>query len=167
MIDTEYDDEPVADDAVVDALRRIGKNDGDGIIQPEVIVSIAVNPDSPLHRYFTWDDTEAARQFRLAQARNLVRRVLITRTPTPEPSFVNVTIQRTDGTIRRGYVETKRAVVEPDLYVQIVADARRGLIAYRNRLSAFDQAHELVAGLDRLIEDTTPPAEPNNGETES
>lgn len=148
--------QPIEDSEVVEALLRISKDDQDGIIQPETVVDVAADPASPLHRYFTWDDTEAASQFRLVQARALVRRVSIVRRPVLQPQYVNVVIKRSDGSARRGYVPTERAVVEIDLYHQIVEEARRGLIAYRNRLVAFEQAREIVAQLDAAIAATRP-----------
>jgi hypothetical protein len=143
--------ELIIDNAVVGALLQIGKADEDGIIQPETVVATAADPSSPLHQHFTWDETEAAYQFRLVQARSLIRRVSVVRRPVPGPDFVNVTVRRSDGEPRRGYVPTDRAAAEPDLYAQIIEDAHRGLNAYRNRLSAFEQAHEIVAKLDVAI----------------
>ena len=53
-------------------LERI-RADGDGILQPEAVVSAAEDDESILHPCFTWDDGEAGRQFRLWQARQLIR----------------------------------------------------------------------------------------------
>lgn len=46
-------------------------NDG---LTPDIVVDDASRPDSPLHRHFCWDDTKAAHEFRLEQARRLIRR---------------------------------------------------------------------------------------------
>jgi hypothetical protein len=42
-----------------------------------MVVEAARDPNSPLHSAFTWDDAEAAEQYRLAQARVLLRRVRV------------------------------------------------------------------------------------------
>jgi len=47
-----------------------------GEITPEDILQDAENPNSPLHPFFEWDDTDAARQYRLQQARGLIRAVV-------------------------------------------------------------------------------------------
>lgn len=39
-----------------------------GAVTPSKILEDASDPKSPLHRYFEWDDSEAARKYRLAQA---------------------------------------------------------------------------------------------------
>lgn len=44
-------------------------------LTPSLVVEAATDPKSPLHREFTWDDSEAARKYRLAQARTLIRSV--------------------------------------------------------------------------------------------
>ncbi len=47
-----------------------------GELTPEDVLEDARNPNSPLHSYFEWSDTEAARQYRLQQARGLIRAVV-------------------------------------------------------------------------------------------
>lgn len=47
------------------------------VLLPEDVVEAARNPNSTMHSFFEWDDTEAARSFRLVQARWLIRSVEI------------------------------------------------------------------------------------------
>lgn len=47
-----------------------------GELTPEDVLADAANPNSPLHSFFEWDDSEAARQHRLQQARGLIRAVV-------------------------------------------------------------------------------------------
>lgn len=42
------------------------------VLTPEAIVKRAANFENPLHKYFEWNDSEAAHLFRLNQARHLV-----------------------------------------------------------------------------------------------
>lgn len=48
-----------------------------GTLSPHDVVESARHEDSPLHSYFTWDDTEAAKRYRLYQASALIRKVRI------------------------------------------------------------------------------------------
>lgn len=48
-----------------------------GILQAEAVVNHARNPQSALHKRFTWDDTTAAHQYRLVQARQLIRYAVV------------------------------------------------------------------------------------------
>ncbi len=44
---------------------------------PEILVTDARSPDSPLHRHFEWNDTKAAEQHRLQQAKVLLANLYI------------------------------------------------------------------------------------------
>ncbi len=46
-----------------------------GQLKPEDVVTVAANPEHPLHDCFEWDDTMAAEQYRIDQARTLIRSV--------------------------------------------------------------------------------------------
>jgi len=60
---------------VIAALRGI--EDEGGRIAPADVVAAARAPESPLHGFFEWDDSEAAHRYRLDQARSLIRRVVV------------------------------------------------------------------------------------------
>ena len=53
-------------------LKRIAREHG-GVLHPEHVVEAAANPENVLHQAFEWDDNEAAHQYRLEQARRLIR----------------------------------------------------------------------------------------------
>jgi len=53
-------------------LERIRKRNG-GILQPEQVVEFAKNPKTALHSRFEWDNSLAAQQYRLWQARVIIR----------------------------------------------------------------------------------------------
>lgn len=58
---------------VIDAIKSLEKSSGE--LLPEDVVKSARDPESPLHAYFEWDDTEAAHKYRMSQARGLIRRL--------------------------------------------------------------------------------------------
>lgn len=47
------------------------------VVEPEVVVKMASRKKHPLHRFFEWDDGEAAKQHRIQQARQLINAVVI------------------------------------------------------------------------------------------
>ena len=57
-------------------LEKIAERKG-GILTPAAVVEAARDPKSVLHSHFTWDDTEAAKMHREAQARALIRSVKV------------------------------------------------------------------------------------------
>ena len=150
------DEVEITDESVTEALERIAKDDTDGLVQPAAVVDQARDPKSPLHRYFEWDDNEAAEQYRLYQARNLIARVKIVYEDPNQSNlkYVSVSVTTVKGGARRGYVPIERAAADPDLYEQVVRDAQAGMIAYRNRLSAFQTAHAIVLKIDAAIKET-------------
>ncbi len=44
-----------------------------GILRPEIVVEFARDAKTALHSRFEWDDTEAAKQYRLWQARQIIK----------------------------------------------------------------------------------------------
>ena len=46
-----------------------------GVVSPDAVVSEAAREDHEWHDRFTWDDSEAAHQYRLEQARTVIRSV--------------------------------------------------------------------------------------------
>jgi hypothetical protein len=46
-------------------------------VTPDSVVAFATLEDSPLHSYFTWDDTEAAKRWRKHEARQLLNHLLV------------------------------------------------------------------------------------------
>jgi len=49
----------------------------DKSITPEKILEQAKNPNHPLHKHFEWDDEIAGNKYRLIQARNLIRKIIL------------------------------------------------------------------------------------------
>ena len=84
----------------LEALKAIAKRDG-GLLRPQAVVDAARPEDSPLHGAFCWDDTEAARLYRLDQAQRLIRSFKIEiesdGASIAVPAFINVSIDRTGG----------------------------------------------------------------------
>lgn len=60
-----------------EALERLQALEQEGRLTPNAVREDAAKPESPLHGYFEWDDSVAAGQHRLDQARALIRRVLV------------------------------------------------------------------------------------------
>ena len=51
--------------------------DEHGTLTPSLVVAAAVDPSHELHPRFVWDDSEAAKRYRLVQASGLIRSVHI------------------------------------------------------------------------------------------
>ena len=64
----------------------------DGVLCAADVVEYARNPQTSLHNHFEWDDTRAAEQYRLWQARELIRVVVQTRPTSDVPTRVYVSL---------------------------------------------------------------------------
>jgi hypothetical protein len=65
----------IRDKRIVKIIKELTKQNG-GFLKPKQIVDYARPKTSLLHKYFEWDDTEAAEKYRLYQARNLINVVV-------------------------------------------------------------------------------------------
>lgn len=80
-------------DDVANELERIRRANGG--VKPEDVIAAASAEDSPIHGAFNWDDTTAAHEFRLDQARKLIRSVVVVY-PDTTPRRMYVHVQRPD-----------------------------------------------------------------------
>lgn len=115
-------------DSCKNALLDISKKQGH--LTPQFVVEAAKNPKSELHDYFQWDDGEAANQYRLMQARFLIR-------------TVKLEIVREETEKREVKLEVTRAFVSPP--------SIRGKKSYVTLKKAMDSAEMRKELIDRAI----------------
>ena len=130
---------------VVQELQRIAAKH-DGILKAEDVVTEAKRKSSPIHDQFTWDDSEAGHQYRLWQARQLIRCSVIMeqRTETQVRAFVSLSPNRTeDG---GGYKETVRVLSRKEDRAQLLADALA-------ELKVFETKYRMLTELTGVFEE--------------
>ena len=108
-----------------------------GTPTPDQIVDKAQDNSSPIHKYFEWDDTEAARQHRLFQARNIINHLLVEITIDGEKrmtkAFHSVDIMMGDETVDRKYASVEIIVQDKDLKEQVIKRALEEVNAWQAR----------------------------------
>lgn len=118
-----------------------------GRLRAEDVVEDAIRTTSVLHRYFEWDNAEAAAQYRLEQARHLIAAVVIVRRDTvdlrPIRAFAAV---HKDG----GYESIEVVMASPDLRKQALIEVKQGIKTYREKLEAFEEFSDVIASLDQV-----------------
>lgn len=137
-------------------LTGIAKRHG-GTLTPEQVLAAAKPKSSPLHQHFQWDDTEAAKQYRLIQAGQLIRRVRITYAPTENKefrvrAFVNVTPETTteDENPRGHYVPFHTAIAVPSYREQLLANARRDAETFKAKYSTLEEVLPIIQAIDSI-----------------
>jgi hypothetical protein len=133
-------------DAVGKHLRVLEKRYG--ALTPELIVEEARPADSPLHRYFEWDDTAAAEAYRREQARGLLRAVVMESPAEPGVhirAFVN--IQGQEG---GAYVNTIRAMSDEQMAEQILVRALAELRSFKAKYQHLDKLRPVLMAIDKV-----------------
>ena len=119
---------------VIAELKRIAASNG-GLLQPEAVVEKARPVTSPLHSKFTWDDSEAAHQYRLWQARQLIRVTveLIGGIAKPVDCFVSLTTDRYAE--QGGYRVMTTVLNDAEMRKQMLVDALNELQQFQQKYS--------------------------------
>lgn len=124
----------------------------DGLLTPEAVVEFARPATSPLHKRFTWDNTEAAYKYRLWEARQLisvtVKMVDIGGKKKPVRVFVSLTPDREDG----GYREINTVLSGGDYRRQLILDALAELAVFEMKYAELKELSDLFRKSKELRE---------------
>lgn len=130
-----------------------------GQLSPELVVQAAHPARSPLHHYFEWNEHQAAAQYRMVQARQLIRSIQVVIRPEGEadehPIEVRAFVSVAEEGVGRYYVGTEAAMEDPVLRSQILEQARRALITWRNRYHQLEELAEVVSVIEDFVGLTT------------
>lgn len=121
-----------------------------GLLRAEDVVSEAEDERSPIHDYFNWDDSEAAHQYRLWQARQLIT-IIVMKLPDSRKSvqmYVSLHGDRNmPGGAYRGIIEV---MSEPTLRYQLIQEALNDLRYWERKYSKLQE----LAGIYEAIQTT-------------
>lgn len=136
-LDVAPDEEPISDESVIEILDALEAQDK---LDAEAVVTLASAPDHPLHRYFDWDDETASHQWRLFQARCLIRRPRIRVEVKPDLSVSSrrYTFVRSESR----YKATERSLREN--HDEVIALCRSELAAFKRKWSSLQQLEAVV-----------------------
>ena len=110
----------------------------DGVLTCEAVLEAARPKNSPLHDYFTWEDSRAAERYRLIEAGRLIATVRIEyrqKKPTQiiyTPEFIPT---GTNNEGKRQYYPVEEVKQNDFLREKALADARREMESTRARYS--------------------------------
>lgn len=120
-----------------------------GRLQAEAVVDAARPKASILHPHFEWDDRAAAEQFRVEQAKYLVRSITV-RMEKPSgakaPIRAFVSVERDED---RSYTSLAHAMSDAELRAQVLEQAWRELEAWRQRHAELVELAEIFAAIDQ------------------
>lgn len=141
---------------VVRELKRIEKESGS--ISPKSVVNEARSRNSPLHKFFVWDDDLAAEKFREWQARILIGCVKVTfkddsGNDQTIRAFVSVSpeeVENSDDLIQEGgYISLEKAGRNTGYQKQVVQYAYNQAVNWKKRFGGFKEFFEIAKAIEK------------------
>lgn len=141
-------------------VEKVAKACG-GEASAEEIVKAATPAKNPLHGVFEWNDTVAGQEYRLEQARRMVRSIVVVRPDTTSKrpqrvwEAVRVNLGK-PGRPRNTYKTLEDIMRDPNLRAELLGRALRDLIAIRNRYRDLQELAVVMRAIDDLLSNTEP-----------
>lgn len=125
-------------DKLNEELTRIWKRDGN--IKPSVLIDESREPGAPLHDRFEWNDEKAGEQFRLVQARTMIRVGRIIVEGEPERVVHIPRIQKGEGCGEGEYKPISVVVGDYDDFTLAMKEAMVKLSSARRAVTELEAA---------------------------
>ncbi len=121
-----------------------------GLIRPEDVVEYAKDENTDLHSRFDWNDDIASVKWRLHQARNIIRMVVIVEENTKESYRMYVSLNDDRDSETGGYREIYSVLSDKELRNQMIVEAKQELDIFRNKYSALEELKTVFEAIDKL-----------------
>lgn len=132
---------PVDAQTAGNELQRIYERDG--VIEPETVVLESQTPSAPLHSCFEWNDEKAAHKYRIAQAQNIIRAIVVVdEAKQPETrAFVNV---------QREYHPVSVVVRNPEKRDILLQNALNELRWFERKYNTLQELSNVFAAIEEV-----------------
>lgn len=132
---------PVDAQTAGNELQRIYERDG--VIEPETVVAESRTPSAPLHSCFEWDDEKAAHKYRITQAQNIIRAIVVVdEAKQPETrAFVNV---------QREYHPVSVVVRNPEKREILLQNALNELRWFERKYNTLHELSNVFAAIEEV-----------------
>lgn len=136
--------------AVTTELKRIAKANG-GILQPAAIVEAATPEDSPLHSRFEWDDSKASHEYRLFQARQLIRvSVHVISGVSSEPERIWVSLRQDREAVGGGYRPLVEVLTDENMRQQLLHEALEDMEYFSRKYARLEELAGVFKEMRRI-----------------
>lgn len=124
-------------------------NEHNGRLSPEDVVEYARDPSTALHSCFEWDETEAARKYRLEQAKHIIRVSVQILAGTNEDQRVFVSLQEDRGDKDEGSYRLLLDVLNDDeMRDKLLEQARKDFLIWKRK---YETLKELVPVFEAMM----------------
>lgn len=120
-----------------------------GFLRPQDVVEFARDPNTALHSHFTWDDSEAADKYRLAQARVVIRIAVVVNSDNSENvrAYVSLSDERYEGVGYRAIVEV---LDDEILKEKLLQTAMKEMDSFRRKYNRLRDIASVAPVLDAI-----------------
>lgn len=129
------------------ALTKTGK----GVLRPEAVVAFARNPDTALHGRFEWDNAKASHQYRLHQARNLIRVVVLYEPRVDKNIDVYVSLPEDRLNPGGGYRRMVDVLSDTDRRQQLLDSALAELAVFQQKYATITELADVFSAARKVI----------------
>lgn len=130
-----------------------GIEERDGILHPKAVVDFARDPDTSLHNKFEWDDAKAGEQYRLEQARHIIR-VQVTFLKKSDDEKIPVQAYHSlpdDRYAEGGYRSIVSILSDDDLRAKMLKEAKRELNTFKRKYQDLVELSSVFNEIERVL----------------
>jgi hypothetical protein len=129
-------------------LERVRAASPDGMLHPADVVKFAKNPKTHLHHRFCWDDTLAAKRYRLWQAREVIAAVVtvLPRANQAIEAYVSLRSDRMNG----GYRAVSDVMQNDGLRAVMLQEALGELERMRHKYERLVELQPVFEALEKV-----------------
>lgn len=121
-----------------------------GVINPNDLVEVARPEQSPIHDMFEWDNAKASEQWRVEQARALIRSVRVEIMGIKTNAYFNCQVE-VNGESAQGYFSAGTVLSTEDMTNQVLVTAIREIKYWQAKYKDIFELKELVNG-EKVVE---------------
>lgn len=119
-------------------------------VKPEQVLDKAKDKNSELHKCFDWNNSSAANKYRLIQAREVIRHLIVIQRDDEkenEPIQFRVMLKN-ERTHESGYKQTIVMVKDEDEYKKLLDQAYAELHSFKQKYSCLSELANILALID-------------------
>lgn len=133
---------------VVRELRIISDQNG-GLLNPVLVVERARHPESPLHSQFEWDDSKAAAEHRLEQARRLIRVCVTVISGSSEPERIWVSLE-SDRHSEGGYRPLVQILSNKEMREELLIQAKADCDYFVRKYNRLKELSKIIMEMKKI-----------------
>lgn len=122
-----------------------------GVLSADDILFHAEHESSPLHRFFEWDDSKAAHEFRRVQASDLIRAVVTIIDDGGDKREIRAFVSIRENTGASQFVDVRTALCDPNMRKTVLKNALRELQAFEHKYKDLEELGMVFSAIKKTV----------------